>query len=82
MSGSTHMTDVSLIVEQRSDALYVTLNRPERRNAMNDAMVAQLDAVLDRLEAAKTLLRRNNLLPPGLRTTELTVAGPAAVWHF
>jgi enoyl-CoA hydratase/carnithine racemase len=42
----------SLIVEQRSDALYIMLNRPERRNAMNDAMVAQLDAVLDRLEAA------------------------------
>lgn len=40
----------SLIVEQRFDVLFVTLNRPDRRNAMDDAMVAQLDAVLDRLE--------------------------------
>jgi isohexenylglutaconyl-CoA hydratase len=46
------MASSSLIVEQRSDALYVTLNRPERRNAMNDAMMGQLDAVLDRLAAA------------------------------
>jgi isohexenylglutaconyl-CoA hydratase len=55
MSGHAQMAPSSLIVEQQSDALYVTLNRPERRNAMNDAMMAQLDDVLDRLEAASDI---------------------------
>jgi isohexenylglutaconyl-CoA hydratase len=55
MSELAHMASSSLLVEQRADALYVTLHRPERRNAMNDAMVAQLDAVLDRMETAGDL---------------------------
>lgn len=39
------MTDV-LIIEQKGAIVHLTLNRPEKRNALNDDMVAALDTFL------------------------------------
>ncbi|TQV82439.1 enoyl-CoA hydratase/isomerase family protein [Exilibacterium tricleocarpae] len=41
----------TLLLERRDHALYITLNRPQARNAMNRAMVGELTAVLDAVEA-------------------------------
>ena len=39
------MDDV-LVIEQKGAIVHLTLNRPEKRNALNDDMVAALDAFL------------------------------------
>lgn len=44
MEGNS-MTDV-LIIEQKGAIVHLTLNRPEKRNALNDDMVAALDTFL------------------------------------
>jgi enoyl-CoA hydratase len=46
----------SLTVEERPDRLVVTLNRPERRNAIDGWMVEELHAVCAELERAPRLL--------------------------
>ena len=40
----------SLRIEERPDRLVVTLDRPERRNAIDGAMVEELHQVCARLE--------------------------------
>lgn len=50
------MTHAALIVEDRSDRVHVTLNRPEVRNAIDQQTVDELHAVCDRLETAPKLL--------------------------
>jgi enoyl-CoA hydratase/carnithine racemase len=46
----------SLLVEERADRLVVTLNRPERRNAIDAEMVGELHEVCARLERDPRLL--------------------------
>lgn len=46
----------TLDVDWRSDRTIVRFNRPERKNAINVAMVEELHEVLDRLERAPTAL--------------------------
>ncbi len=46
----------TLHVAEHSDRLVVTLNRPERRNAIDAGMVAELHDVCERLERAPRLL--------------------------
>ena len=40
----------AIIYEKRDGIGYVTLNRPEDLNAMNDAMLAEIDDLLPQLE--------------------------------
>lgn len=40
-----------LLVEQRGEFWFVRLNRPDKRNALSDAMVAQITALLERVSA-------------------------------
>lgn len=47
---------VSLIVEELADRVHVTLNRPEVRNAIDQAMIDELHAVCATLEATPKLL--------------------------
>jgi len=49
------MTD-SLRVEEQGDRMVVTLDRPERRNAIDQAMVDALHAVCERLEREPRIL--------------------------
>ncbi|MDI7268027.1 MAG: enoyl-CoA hydratase-related protein [Myxococcota bacterium] len=51
-----------LLVERRGDALWLTMNRPERRNAINPALLGAFESVL----AA---------IPDGVRAVVLTGAG-------
>lgn len=46
------MNEAGLILEQRGAALWLTINRAERRNAMNEDVLARLSQAL--VEAAKT----------------------------
>ncbi|MCZ2401755.1 enoyl-CoA hydratase/isomerase family protein [Paenarthrobacter sp. Z7-10] len=46
----------TLLVEERADRLLVQLNRPEARNAINQAMVDELHDVCARLEAEPKIL--------------------------
>ena len=56
-----------LLIETRGSALWLTLNRPERRNALNDSILAELEKAIS---AAST--------NPDLRTIVLTGAGERA----
>ena len=58
------MSEVALC-ETRGDAAWITLNQPERRNALSDAMVAALLAHL-----------RRAMADPAVRVVVLTGAGP------
>jgi len=40
----------TLLIEQKDFALYITLNRPETRNAMNNKMVAELNDIFTQLQ--------------------------------
>lgn len=44
------MSDPPVVLEKVGAVARITLNRPERRNALNDALVAQLDATLLEVE--------------------------------
>jgi polyketide biosynthesis enoyl-CoA hydratase PksH len=55
----------TLRVEERRETLLVTLDRPERQNGINDVLLAELHAVLDRAERG-----------PHLRIVALRGAGP------
>jgi methylglutaconyl-CoA hydratase len=57
----------AVIVERRGAALWITINRPERRNAINAEVIAGLDAGLRRAVGEK-----------GVRTVVLTGAGDKA----
>ena len=46
----------SLLVEEHTDRVVVTLNRPERRNAIDQGMVDELHVVCARLEVAPRIL--------------------------
>jgi enoyl-CoA hydratase len=50
------MSEQSLRVEERPDRVVVTLDRPERRNAIDQAMVDELHRVCARLEVAPRIL--------------------------
>jgi methylglutaconyl-CoA hydratase len=54
------------LYETRGDAAWITLNQPERRNALSEAMVADLLAHL-----------RRAMVDPAVRVVVLTGAGPA-----
>lgn len=43
-------TDDLVLFESRDDVALVTLNRPESRNAVNEALAAALEAAIDRIE--------------------------------
>ena len=43
--------DEALLLRQEGSRLHVTFNRPERRNAINDAMLLALEALAERLES-------------------------------
>ena len=55
-----------LIVERRESVVALTLNRPERRNALTPELIAQLQAELDAIES-----------DPGVRCVVLTGGGTA-----
>lgn len=50
------MAQKSLIVDERADRTQVTLNRPDSRNSIDQALVDELHAVCARLEAEPKLL--------------------------
>jgi enoyl-CoA hydratase/carnithine racemase len=58
------MSEQNLVVESRGPAAIVTLNRPQRRNALSLAMMRELIATLDRLSR-----------DPGVRAVILAAAG-------
>lgn len=66
MSTAEAETKRNVIVDQRGRVAVVTLNRPEARNALNRALLAELQATLD--EAA---------VDPDIGAIVLTGAGPA-----
>lgn len=45
----------TLILDNRDDALFVTLNRPEKRNAMNGKMVQELSDIFDAIADDRTI---------------------------
>lgn len=45
----------TLLIEQQDFALYVTLNRPETRNAMNNKMVAELTKIFTEVRDNRTI---------------------------
>ncbi len=45
------MTDSLILYERRGPSAWITLNRPEKLNAMSDVLVDQLEAALDQAEA-------------------------------
>ena len=45
-----------LLLDQQGGRLYVTFNRPERRNALNDAMLLALENLITRLEDDQSCL--------------------------
>lgn len=53
------MAHASLTVDERSDRVHVTLNRPEVRNAIDQQTVDELHAVCERLEAEPRLMILN-----------------------
>jgi polyketide biosynthesis enoyl-CoA hydratase PksH len=55
----------AVTVEERHEVLRVVLNRPERQNSIDDVLLAELHAVLDRVERS-----------PSLRVLTLEAAGP------
>jgi 2-(1,2-epoxy-1,2-dihydrophenyl)acetyl-CoA isomerase len=48
------MTDQSILVEQRDGYRVVTLNRPDRLNAFNEAMLLALRQAIDEAQADAT----------------------------
>jgi enoyl-CoA hydratase/carnithine racemase len=54
-----------LLIESESGVVRLTLNRPERRNALSEAMLSELGAALDRIAA-----------DPSARAVILAAAGP------
>ncbi|WP_163489171.1 enoyl-CoA hydratase/isomerase family protein, partial [Klebsiella pneumoniae] len=44
-----------LLLRQEGGRLHVTFNRPERRNALNDAMLLALDRLIARLETESSV---------------------------
>jgi crotonobetainyl-CoA hydratase len=60
------VTDGELIVEQRDRVAYLTLNRPERRNAATPELIDELIAALERIDSE-----------PDVRVLVLTGAGTA-----
>ncbi len=54
-----------LLTESESGVVRLTLNRPERRNALSEAMLSELGAALERIAA-----------DPAARTVVLAAAGP------
>ncbi len=58
------MSDAPVLVEARDGVLEITLNRPQARNAVNQALAEAVAAALDRLDAED-----------GLRIGILTGAG-------
>src|ERR1700759_2265944 len=59
------MTTEQVLVEVAGDLATVTLNRPERRNALSESMLRDLGAAISRAAAA-----------PGVRAIILAAAGP------
>src|ERR1700759_4909867 len=59
------MATEQVLVEHTGDLATVTLNRPDRRNALSESMLRDLGAALDRAAAA-----------PGVRAIILAGAGP------
>jgi enoyl-CoA hydratase/carnithine racemase len=51
MTGTSDDANPSVLYERRGPVGLITLNRPARLNAMDQAMLAELDSVLDRAEA-------------------------------
>ena len=43
----------TILVEQRDQAICITLNRPEQLNAINDRMIAELADIFERIEEAE-----------------------------
>jgi enoyl-CoA hydratase/carnithine racemase len=50
------MTADTMLLDERADRVIVTLNRPERRNAIDQRMVDDLHAVCERLEREPRIL--------------------------
>ncbi|MGJ3238319.1 MAG: enoyl-CoA hydratase/isomerase family protein [Anaerolineae bacterium] len=48
-------TPETLLLEQRQFTLYITLNRPRTRNAMNNQMVAELTDIFARIHGDRTI---------------------------
>lgn len=49
------MSSQDLIIEQREDVLWLTINRPAQRNALNLALLDDIGATLDRYQASDAL---------------------------
>jgi enoyl-CoA hydratase/carnithine racemase len=62
----TEATGSVLLWEQIDNIVVLTMNRPDRRNALNNELLAELTSALDRIEA-----------DPSIRATVVTGAGAA-----
>src|SRR5438477_10183592 len=51
MNSSTSKTDSHLMLEIKDEVAYLTLNRPEKRNALSRQLLTQLEAAQARLTA-------------------------------
>jgi enoyl-CoA hydratase/carnithine racemase len=85
MEASTSTTARELIVESKDEVAYLTLNRPEKRNALSRDLLCELEAALSRLAADRTiravvLAARGTVFCAGHDLSEMT-GGTEASYH-
>lgn len=64
---TTNLSDQCVVFEQRNDVCWITINRPELRNAINENVIAGIASALTEARSA-----------PGVRAVVLTGAGERA----
>ncbi|KIU52861.1 hypothetical protein QU41_02115 [Bradyrhizobium elkanii] len=57
------MTDNSVLLEKRGQALWITINRPDKRNALNAGVIAGIAKGYRDAHDDKDVNRRSNLTP-------------------
>jgi enoyl-CoA hydratase/carnithine racemase len=83
METSSRMTAPGLIVEAKQDVAYVTLNRPEKRNALSRQILGELETAViglstDRAVRAVVLAARGTVFCAGHDLSEMTDCSEAS----
>jgi enoyl-CoA hydratase/carnithine racemase len=83
METSTYTTGASLTVEVKEEVAYLTLNRPEKRNALSRQLLAELEATVTRLATDQTvrvvvLAARGTVFCAGHDMSEMTGCSEAS----